>query len=312
MLTLGIDTSNYTTSAAVFDSERGEVFQNKRLLPVAKGAIGIRQSDAVFHHTQALPDIIADLINNNEIKGGFTKIGASDRPRSIEGSYMPCFTVGSGTARSISSVVNIPVCFFSHQQGHIAAAAFGSGNLDLLKEPFIAFHVSGGTTEAVMVTPDNEKIIECEYLAGSSDLKAGQAIDRVGAMLSLDFPAGPALERLAAECTEKIKIKPVIKGCDCSISGVENKCKKLFSEGADKSYIARFCLEFIGQSIIGITDKLTEKYGNIPLLYAGGVMSDVIIKDKILNKYPGAYFSSPQFSCDNAAGIAILTALKQN
>ena len=53
--TLGIDTSNYTCSAAVFYSETGKVYQSKQLLPVKKGEKGIRQSDAVFHHTVLLP-----------------------------------------------------------------------------------------------------------------------------------------------------------------------------------------------------------------------------------------------------------------
>jgi len=311
LLTLGIDTSNYTTSAAVFNSDTGEIYQSKKLLPVAAGSVGIRQSDAVFHHTRQLPEIIENLFNNSKFENNINRIGASNRPRNIEGSYMPCFTVGDGTAKSISSVTGIPLFNFSHQQGHIAAAAYGSGNLELLNSTFIAFHISGGTTEAVMVTPDLENIINCEYLAGSSDLKAGQAIDRIGVMLSLKFPAGPALEELANKCTDKIKVKPVIKGLDCSISGIENKCKKMFNDGIDNSYIARYCLEFIGESIIGITDKLIEKYGKLPLLYAGGVMSDKIIRDKITDKYKDAIFSPPQFSCDNAAGIAILTAMKK-
>ena len=57
-LFLGIDTSNYTTSVAVYDSEKGEIIQEKMLLPVKEGQLGLRQSDAVFHHTKAYPNLV--------------------------------------------------------------------------------------------------------------------------------------------------------------------------------------------------------------------------------------------------------------
>ena len=58
---LGIDTSNYTTSAALLDLETGEVHQEKQLLPVKAGEAGLRQSDAVFHHTRQLPELLERL-----------------------------------------------------------------------------------------------------------------------------------------------------------------------------------------------------------------------------------------------------------
>ena len=58
-----------------------------------------------------------------------------------------------------------------------------------------------------------------------------------------------------------------------------------------------------------MADKLLEKYGNFPLLFAGGVMSNSIIRKSFEDKY-GAYFASPEFSADNAAGIAYLTYRK--
>ncbi len=59
-LFLGIDTSNYTTSIALCD-ECGRVLQKKRLLPVKNGERGLRQSDAVFHHTKAYPELLEKL-----------------------------------------------------------------------------------------------------------------------------------------------------------------------------------------------------------------------------------------------------------
>lgn len=309
-LYLGIDTSNYTTSAALYDSADGSVVQQKMLLPVKPGEKGIRQSDAVFHHTAQLPVIISEL---REAYGPFSDvaaIGVSTRPRSVEGSYMPCFTVGSGTARILSDVLNVPLAEFSHQEGHIAAALYSSGRLDLMNRQFIAFHVSGGTTEAVMVRGDGRHL-RAELLASSLDLKAGQAIDRTAVMLGLPFPGGRHLEALALQCGDSIQYKPTMKGCDCCLSGVENKCQKLLADGKPKEYIAKFCLTAVMNTLIAMTEALRKQYGNLPLIYAGGVMSNGIMQREIKAQYVNAHFAAPEFSCDNAAGIAVLTALGQ-
>ncbi|MBQ6877857.1 MAG: peptidase M22 [Oscillospiraceae bacterium] len=303
---LGIDTSNYTTSAAVYDFENNTIFQRKKLLPVKKGEIGLRQSDAVFSHVKQLGDIVEDLFN--EKKYPIDAIGVSTRPRDIEGSYMPCFLVGDMVTKTLSSTHSVKRYEFSHQQGHIAAALFSAKRLDLLNEKFIAFHLSGGTTEALLVTPDEDRIIRCEKVAGSADLKAGQAVDRVGVMLGLSFPAGKYLEELALSSTAEFRIKPTMKGADCCLSGIENKCRKMLDSGEKHEDIALFCLKSVEAALCGMTDALISEYGKLPLVYAGGVMSNKIIRKTIEEKYSGI-FAMPEFSSDNAAGIAVLTAI---
>ncbi len=303
---LGIDTSNYTTSAAYFDARSGELRQAKRLLPVKSGEKGIRQADAVFHHTVQLPDMIEQL---GDI-GGVCAVGVSDRPSAREGSYMPCFLVGLGTARAVSRLTGVPCFRTTHQIGHILAALYSADRLDMVRQEkqFIAFHVSGGTTDMLLCTPGGEGLIGIERTGGSSDLKAGQAIDRCGVMLGLDFPCGKALEELAAGCNEKIKVRPVVKGMECSLSGIENKCHKLLEEGADRAYIAAFCLRSVEANISALTEAALKEYGDLPVLYAGGVMSDKLIADSLSAKF-GAYFAAPEFSCDNAAGTAVCAAI---
>ena len=310
-LYLGIDTSNYTTSAALYDSDSGRVTQQKMLLPVKAGEKGIRQSDAVFHHTQQLPSIIAALRQAYGVPEGLAAVGASVRPRSVDGSYMPCFTVGSGTARILADVMGITFAAFSHQEGHIAAALYSAGRLDLMKGTFIAFHVSGGTTEALLVKGDGLHF-KTKMIAQSLDLKAGQAIDRAAVMLGLPFPGGKYLEELALTCEEEVKYRPVMKGCDCSLSGIENQCRRMLTQGQPKEKIAKYCLTAVMNAIIAMTDALTVKYGDLPLVYAGGVMSNGLMRRAITARYPNAHFAAPDFSCDNAAGIAVLTARSQN
>lgn len=302
---LGIDTSNYTTSAAIFDSEAGTVLQSKKLLPVKEGELGLRQSDAVFAHVKQLGDMVKSVFS--EYDGQIEAIGVSARPRDIDGSYMPCFLVGEMAANCISAACKAPVLTFAHQQGHVAAALYSAGRLDLLRERFIAFHLSGGTTEALLIKPDKERIIRCTKIGGSMDLKAGQAVDRVGVMLGLPFPAGKYLEELALKSDRRFKIKPVMKGTECCLSGIENKCKKMLEDREKPEDIALFCLKSVEAALCGMTDAVICKYGNLPLVYAGGVMANSIIRGTVENKY-GGIFAKPEFSSDNAAGIAVLAA----
>ena len=179
---LGIDTSNYTTSAALFDGQR--VLENRKLLlPVKPGEKGLRQSDAVFHHVRQLPQVLGPLLEGLEAPPG--AVGVSVSPTTAEGSYMPCFLVGKNTAGLLGQAWKAPVEHFSHQQGHIAAALYSAGRLELLERRFLAFHVSGGTTEALLVQPDGEGMPHITLAAHSLDLKAGQAVDRVGLLLGL-------------------------------------------------------------------------------------------------------------------------------
>lgn len=306
---LGVDTSNYTTSAAVYVSEENRIYQTKKLLPVKEGELGLRQSDAVFHHTKQLPEMIEQLFGENSIAMPKT-VTASARPRNIEGSYMPCFLCGEGFARSYAAVTGAKLYTTSHQIGHILAALYSADRLDLVNERFIAFHVSGGTTDCLLCEPNDECVLRISEIGTSLDLKAGQAVDRTGVMLGLRFPCGAELEKLAMNANKHFKAKPVLKDGNCCLSGLENKCGNMLDSGESPENIAKYCLDFIAETILAMTDHAIDKYGELPLVFAGGVMSDVIIRDRIISRYPSASFAQPQFSCDNAAGVAIYGYLK--
>lgn len=302
---LGFDTSNYTTSFAVFDGEK-IIINNKKLLTVKNGERGLRQSDAVFQHTVNMPEMIknADLSSSD-----ISAVAVSSRPRNIEGSYMPCFLVGINTAVSAASFSGADLYYTSHQIGHILAALYSAGRLDLISQKFIAFHVSGGTTEALLVEPDSDEVIKASVIAQSTDLKAGQAVDRAGVMMGLAFPCGKELDSLSLRSRKEFKHKVSMKGLDCSLSGVENKAHKMLDNNESRDDISKFVITYICDTLDKMTELIMQKYGNLPLIFAGGVMSNTIIKEKLTKKY-NAYFAEPEFSCDNACGAAIYAYLK--
>lgn len=302
---IGIDTSNYTTSLA-FCTAEGEVVANlKKPLAVKEGERGLRQSDAVFLHTKNLPLLFEEA---RPLFEEYTPlaVGVSAYPRTQEGSYMPCFLAGVSAAKGISSALGVSLFEFSHQNGHIMAALYSGGATEaLFGREFLAFHVSGGTTEVLHVKPNGKDFL-CDVIGGASDLHAGQVIDRIGVAMGLSFPCGPAMERLALSDAEK----PIRKGISvkegfCNLSGLENMALAMLKEGTEPSRVAHFVLHFIGRSLVALTDAARERFPLLPVVYSGGVMSCSILKHMLAGK--DTYFAEPAFSADNAAGISLLT-----
>ncbi len=197
---LGIDTSNYTTSAAKYDARSSTVCHSRKILPVGKGELGLRQSDALFHHIRQLPEVLERLMEGEGERPA--AVCVSDRPRSLPDSYMPCFLAGKTVGQAVAQTMGLPF-YTSHQNGHIAAALWSAGRMELLDRPFLAFHVSGGTFEALRVAPSREEVFAPAIQAKTLDISAGQLIDRVGQMLDLGFPAGPQVEQLALRGRKK-------------------------------------------------------------------------------------------------------------
>lgn len=303
---VGIDTSNYTTSVAMCD-ESGNIIANlKRPLPVKSGERGLRQSDAVFEHVRGLPELLEKLRADHLTEYAPVGVGVSVTPRDAEDSYMPCFLSGKAAAVAFAAGACAPLREFSHQSGHIMAALHSAGRDDLLDGGrFVAFHVSGGTTEALLVTP-RENGFDVELVGRTDDINAGQAIDRVGVAMGLDFPCGARLEALAAEYGGKIFKHPVcVRDGVCSLSGVENIALKLYRDTEDKQAVAAFVFDFIGSTLERMCSDVIAKHGKMPIIFAGGVMSNKIMRDKLRARHD-AYFSEAEFSADNAAGIALL------
>lgn len=302
MAVLGLDTSNYTTSIAVFDGREG--YNIGRLLTVRSGELGLRQSDALFQHVQRLPQLFREMEQLGYLNG-IDAVGASTRPRAVEGSYMPCFLAGASQGEGLASTLGVPFFSHSHQQGHLAAAAWSAGRLDLLDTPFLAWHLSGGTTELLRVEPDGETV-QAEIIGGTSDISAGQLIDRTGVLLGLDFPAGKALDGLYGQADVVSKYRVKLNGLDFSLSGMENQLKKLVSEGEKPANVARFALDTVIDVVLRATQEAQRRWPGLPVLCSGGVASNSQLRSA-MERSCGAVFAQPQYSTDNAMGTAILT-----
>lgn len=301
MRTLGLDTSNYTTSAAVFDGSGGE--NAGQLLTVRPGELGLRQSDALFQHVKALPQRLAELRQSGWLED-LSAIGASNRPRAVEGSYMPCFLAGDSLGQALAQTLGVPFYRVSHQQGHLAAAAWSAGRLDLLERPMLAWHLSGGTTELLYVEPDGVNVA-ARRIGGTSDISAGQLIDRTGVLLGLDFPAGKAVDQLGRDqIGQKFSVK--LNGLTFSLSGMENKVRAMAEQGDAPAQICGFVLETVADVVRRATQAALVQYPSVPVLCSGGVASNSRLRT-VMEQACGAVFAQPRYVADNAMGVAILT-----
>ncbi|MBK5243920.1 MAG: peptidase M22 [Eubacteriaceae bacterium] len=308
-LSLGVDTSNYTTSVALVDENENIIYNQGILLEVKSGERGLRQSDALFQHINNLPDLLKDIPRGREID----VICFSERPRPLPDSYMPVFRAGKSLARSLAGVLDCELLAVSHQENHIRAALYGSGSPDL-KDVFCGVHFSGGTSEILLVRK-KEIGFSCEIMAQTLDLNAGQLIDRIALLMDCPFPGGIALEALAEEALVKdvgtdFIISAAMDGVNFHFSGQENQAKEYLKKGVDPSEVAYSLLKSIAKTLSKSIRRLHEKQEFKAVLFSGGVMSNQIIKTILLKEMNRSgidlYFSPGAFARDNALGNALL------
>lgn len=300
---LGLDTSCYTTSAALAGAD-GLIAQTRRLLTVPAGERGLQQSQGLFQHVTRLGGLVEELMREHpDVR--LTAVCASTRPRDVDGSYMPVFTVGEGHGRAIAAALHIPFFETSHQQGHVRAALVDSG---LSARDFLALHLSGGTTELLHAQDDRLTL-----LGGSNDLHAGQFVDRVGVALGLGFPCGPALEALARRGAARSLLPIWVRDLECSFSGSESAAQRLIAAGElSPENIAAEIYSCIARTLARLFDN--ARLAGLPkrVLVSGGVASSLLLRELLpqrlrrLKSPVKLYWGRPELSGDNACGVALL------
>jgi N6-L-threonylcarbamoyladenine synthase len=293
---LGIDTSNYTTSAAVVEDDLC-IMDARKLLEVNIGKRGLRQSEALFQHLNNLP-----LLLDTDFTQNIEAICISTRPRPVIGSYMPVFKGGECIARSIAHVLGIKVYETSHQEGHIEAAI---RSINFKEKNFIAFHLSGGTTEILKIT--REKKYSIEIIGGTKDISIGQFIDRIGVAMGYSFPSGRKLDELAMKGMDTgIRIPSRTQNLYMNFSGQETQCLKYIEKGYNHEEVSFFTMKCIAKTLEKTLMCLFDLY-NLPVIFMGGVAASKFIKNYLNSKFiNGLYFSKENYASDNAVGVAFL------
>lgn len=301
MRVLGVDTSCYRTSLAL--SQDGEIVAEAgQPLDVPAGEKGLRQSDAFFQHVKRLPILMERLMEG--AAGSIGAVCASARPRPAADSYMPVFAAGASMARSVAAALRVPLFETTHQQGHVRAALVGNA----LPKRFLAVHLSGGTTELLQVGEG----LSIERLGGTADISAGQLVDRIGVALGMPFPAGPALEALAARGRANSLVPVSVSGMNCSFSGAEAALLRGIGAGLPPEDAAAEVYSLLARALARLIAGASRGTGLEDALLAGGVASSALLRELLPERLArlGAdvriHWARPKLSGDNAAGVALI------
>jgi len=311
---LGIDTSNYTTSAAVVD-EKAQVIANiRQLLPVPPGHRGLRQAEAFFWHVKNLPSVMDQLAAAvPDLQRRLRAAAVTTAPRPVEDSYMPVFLAGTSLAQSIAAILAVPCYSLSHQENHLWAGLLSARGPEAQR--FLALHLSGGTTDILEVTAAEGYRFQIRRLGGSTDLHAGQLIDRIGVAMGLPFPAGSELERLALSGRPKVSIPSYHKEGSISFSGAEAAAMRLLAadgeKGICKEDIARAVLLNIARTVEKLLRWASKQIAVEQALLVGGVCANSLIRTALTERLPELqlHFAAPELSTDNAAGAAVFAGV---
>ncbi|QHI73738.1 tRNA (adenosine(37)-N6)-threonylcarbamoyltransferase complex transferase subunit TsaD [Aminipila terrae] len=309
---LGIDTSNYKTSIAVVDGIGNIVIDKRRLLKVKKGERGLRQSEALFQHVENLPEMFEALADK---KMNISAVAVSNRPRPVEGSYMPCFKAGYGFGKAIADTLSIPFFMFSHQEGHLEAIRYYSSMNQ--KTPYLAWHLSGGTCELLKVSDG-----KIEIAGGSKDISLGQVIDRVGVLLGMNFPSGEEMDNVALqgktllEQKEKMLSRIKMDGLYFNLSGIETQCSRIIQrqmekrESLNQNLLIKELFDKISETIISVSVNAAKQFEINDIIFAGGVSCSKYISAEIKSSFEGKHtkiqFGRQELAGDNAVGVALL------
>lgn len=311
-LVLGIDTSNYTTSLGLTDREGRIVVDSRKSLTVKQGEKGLRQSYALFQHMDNLPEMILDLFQQVD-KNRIAAVASANKPRPIEGSYMPVFKAGVNYGTILAAGLGVPFFAFSHQEGHLAAVKQGSPLQD--EGAYLSYHLSGGTSELLHVNQG-----EITIIGGSKDISFGQVMDRIGVALGLDFPAGKAMDGLALEYNlrrdgqdkSKDNLKKIpIDGLFFNLSGIETQCSRaLDKDAANRQALIYELFLRISQCLCAVTERAMAVSNCNKVLLAGGVSASGFLRqyfaEHFKEKEACIAFGSPELSSDNAVGLSWL------
>ncbi|WP_067515162.1 tRNA (adenosine(37)-N6)-threonylcarbamoyltransferase complex transferase subunit TsaD [Endozoicomonas ascidiicola] len=312
MVVLGIETSCDETGIALYDSKKGllgDALFSQIDMHVDYG--GVVPELASRDHIQRVLPLISEVLDQAGLKKADIEAVAYTRGPGLVGALM----VGACVGKALAWAWDVPSIGVHHMEGHLLAPMLEDNPIAF---PFVALLVSGGHTQLVQV----DGIGQYHLLGESVDDAAGEAFDKVAAMLGLDYPGGPAISLLAEKGTEgRFRFpRPMTDrpGLDFSFSGLKTftlntvaKCREAsdveLSE-QDRADIARAFQDAVVATLTIKCRRALQQTGMKQLIIAGGVSANTSLRESLesmVAKEGGELrYARPQFCTDNGAMIA--------
>ena len=304
---LAIETSCDDTSIAIMRNNAvlSNIVSSQQIHELFGGVV---PELASREHDKLIVPVLREALNKSKISLNQIDVIAYTRGPGLLGSLL----VGSSFAKSLSLSLNIPLVEINHMHAHILSI-FIEDNVDKPEFPFIALTVSGGHTQLVLV----ESPIKFTEIGTTLDDAAGEAFDKSGKILGLDYPAGPTIDKISKKGNPNrfVFTKPKVKGLNFSFSGLKTNFKNFInskSEDFIKNNINHLCAS-LQHTIVEI---LIEKILNAQKIHVindfvvcGGVSANSYLRQKLLDLKDShdikSYLPNVCYSTDNAAMIGV-------
>jgi universal protein Kae1 len=292
MLCLGIESTAHTFGIGICD-EKGRVLANERSVYKPKAGWGIIPMDAAKHHQEAKHAILRSALEKAKLAMEDVGVIAYSRGPGLP----PCLYRGLELAKELSEKYKLPLVPVNHCVAHIEIGRLASK----LEDPVVVY-VSGGNTQIISFASGRYRVFgEC------MDIGIGNALDKFGRAVGLDFPQAPKIEQLAKN-GEWLDLPYVVKGMDLSFSGIVTECIKKFEKREKLEDICFSIQETFFSMLTEVTERALAHLGKSQILLTGGVAANLRLQHMLdtMAKERNARFQvvPREFAGDNGAMIA--------
>lgn len=304
---LSIETSCDDTSVAILKNDKvlSNIVSSQQIHEIYGGVV---PELASREHDRLIVPVISKAIKESNVSLNEINAIAYTRGPGLLGSLL----VGTSFAKSLAYCLNIPLLEVNHMHAHILSI-FINDNPKKPDFPFIALTVSGGHTQLVLVNGPLEFI----QIGTTLDDAAGEAFDKSGKLMNLDYPAGPKIDKLSKDGDpNKFKFsKPSVKDLNFSFSGLKTNFKNFIIKqplGFVEDNLSDLCASIQSTIVNILIDKIKmarDKHGINEFVICGGVSANSFLRKKLneleKNDNINTYVPKVSYSTDNAAMIGI-------
>ena len=313
---LGIESSCDDTSAAIINGNKilSNIAANQTVHQEYGGVVPELASRA--HQQNIIPVVEKSFTKANIQQKDISAIGFTRGP-GLLGSLL----VGTSFAKSLAMSLDVPLIEVNHLQAHILCHFIEDANPMPPKFPFLCLTVSGGHTMIVLV----KDYFDMEIIGKTIDDAAGEAFDKIGKIMGLDYPAGPIIDKLAKLGNPDAFTfgKPKLENYDYSFSGIKTSVLYFLQKQLKENpyfiqeNVENLCAS-VQKTIIDVLMKKLEKaakdYDVKEVAIAGGVSANSGLREAMQNNVEklgwNVYIPKFEYTTDNAAMIAMVAKLK--
>lgn len=316
LVVLGIESSCDDTSVAIIQGRKilSNITANQNVHQKFGGVVPEMASRA--HQQNIVPTLQQAILQANIDKKDILAIAFTKGP-GLLGSLL----VGASFAKSLAMALEIPLIEVHHMQAHILAHFIDDERMQMPNFPFLCLTVSGGHTQIVKVND----YFEMKIIGETKDDAAGEAFDKIGKMLGLEYPAGREIDELAQQGNPEAFQFPIPKvdNYGFSFSGIKTSVlyflQKEINKNPDfiKENLNDLCasVQFtIIKSLINKLQMASEELCIKEVAISGGVSANSALRKALIdNEQKGiwkAYIPKFEYTTDNAAMIALVGSLK--